>query len=161
PTRTRGRRALAAMGGGAGPGGPPRRCGPPNRPPPRKKKAGAFPPTRWAATHTARVPPPRPGTPGSPGERPAPPPPPRGGRRHRGPSRPALAQWHGGLSREHPGAIMITATRRIQFAAGHRVFGHEGKCRYLHGHNFVALVTAAADDLDAVGRVIDFGVLKE
>jgi len=56
---------------------------------------------------------------------------------------------------------MITATRRIQFAAGHRVFGHEGKCRYLHGHNFVAFVTAAADDLDAVGRVIDFGVLKE
>jgi len=56
---------------------------------------------------------------------------------------------------------MITATRRIQFAAGHRVFGHEGKCRYLHGHNFVALVTATADDLDAVGRVIDFGVLKE
>jgi len=56
---------------------------------------------------------------------------------------------------------MITATRRIQFAAGHRVFGHEGKCRYLHGHNFVALVTAAADDLDAVGRVIDIGVLKE
>jgi len=41
------------------------------------------------------------------------------------------------------------------------VFGHEGKCRYLHGHNFVALVTAAADDLDAVGRVIDFGVLKD
>ena len=55
----------------------------------------------------------------------------------------------------------ITATRRIQFAAGHRVFGHEGKCRHLHGHNFVAFVTAAAEDLDAVGRVIDFGVLKE
>ena len=43
----------------------------------------------------------------------------------------------------------------------HRVAGHEGKCRWLHGHNFVAFVTAAADDLDAVGRVIDFGVLKE
>ena len=56
---------------------------------------------------------------------------------------------------------MITATRRIQFAAGHRVFGHEGKCRHLHGHNFVVFVTAAAEDLDAVGRVIDFGVLKE
>jgi 6-pyruvoyltetrahydropterin/6-carboxytetrahydropterin synthase len=55
---------------------------------------------------------------------------------------------------------MITATRRIQFAAGHRVFGHEGKCRWLHGHNFVAFLTAAAADLDAVGRVIDFGVLK-
>ena len=56
---------------------------------------------------------------------------------------------------------MITATRRIQFAAGHRVHGHEGKCRHLHGHNFVAFVTAAAADLDTVGRVIDFGVLKE
>ena len=41
---------------------------------------------------------------------------------------------------------MITATRRIQFAAGHRVFGHEGKCRYLHGHNFIAFVTAAPGD---------------
>jgi 6-pyruvoyltetrahydropterin/6-carboxytetrahydropterin synthase len=56
---------------------------------------------------------------------------------------------------------MVTATRRIQFAMGHRVHGHEGKCRHLHGHNFVAFVTAAAVNLDAVGRVIDFGVLKE
>lgn len=55
----------------------------------------------------------------------------------------------------------ITATRRVQFAAGHRVHGHEGKCRHLHGHNFVAFLTAAGADLDAVGRVIDFGVLKE
>ena len=56
---------------------------------------------------------------------------------------------------------MVTATRRIQFAMGHRVFGHEGKCRHLHGHNFVVFVTAAAANLDAVGRVIDFGVLKD
>lgn len=56
---------------------------------------------------------------------------------------------------------MVTATRRIQFAMGHRVHGHEGKCRHLHGHNFVAFVTATAATLDAVGRVIDFGVLKE
>ena len=55
----------------------------------------------------------------------------------------------------------ITATRRLQFAAGHRVHGHEGKCRHLHGHNFVVFLTAAAENLDAVGRVIDFGVLKE
>jgi 6-pyruvoyltetrahydropterin/6-carboxytetrahydropterin synthase len=55
----------------------------------------------------------------------------------------------------------ITATRRLQFAAGHRVHGHEGKCRHLHGHNFVAFLTAASENLDAVGRVIDFGVLKE
>lgn len=56
---------------------------------------------------------------------------------------------------------MITCTRRIQFCSGHRVFGHEGKCRHLHGHNYVAFITAQADELDSVGRVIDFSVLKE
>lgn len=56
---------------------------------------------------------------------------------------------------------MITCTRRLQFCAGHRVMGHEGKCRNLHGHNYVVFVTAQADELDSVGRVIDFSVLKE
>lgn len=56
---------------------------------------------------------------------------------------------------------MITCTRRIQFCAGHRVRGHEGKCKNMHGHNYVALFTAQAGELDAVGRVIDFSVLKE
>lgn len=56
---------------------------------------------------------------------------------------------------------MITCTRRIQFCAGHRVAGHEGKCQHLHGHNYVAFITAEADELDTVGRVIDFSVLKE
>lgn len=53
-----------------------------------------------------------------------------------------------------------TCTRRIQFCAGHRVLGHEGKCANLHGHNYVALFTAMGH-LDSVGRVIDFSVLKE
>ena len=56
---------------------------------------------------------------------------------------------------------MITCTRRIQFCAGHRVFGHESKCAHLHGHNYVALFHARAPDLDRIGRVIDFSVLKE
>lgn len=56
---------------------------------------------------------------------------------------------------------MIMATRRIQFCAGHRVANHESKCRNLHGHNYVAFITAKADQLDAIGRVIDFGELKE
>lgn len=43
---------------------------------------------------------------------------------------------------------------------GHRVLGHEGKCSNLHGHNYVAMVTAATGRLDDVGRVIDFSVLK-
>ncbi|MEW6756197.1 MAG: 6-carboxytetrahydropterin synthase, partial [Candidatus Latescibacterota bacterium] len=52
------------------------------------------------------------------------------------------------------------AVRRIQFCAGHRVLGHEGKCAHVHGHNYVAFFHAAAEGLDAVGRIIDFGVLK-
>jgi len=55
----------------------------------------------------------------------------------------------------------IQAIRRIQFAAGHRVLGHEGKCAHLHGHNYVVLFYAQAEALDPVGRVIDFSVLKE
>lgn len=56
---------------------------------------------------------------------------------------------------------MIVCTRRIQFCAGHRVCGHEGKCRHLHGHNYVVWFTAEAQELDKLGRVIDFAVLKQ
>jgi 6-pyruvoyltetrahydropterin/6-carboxytetrahydropterin synthase len=55
----------------------------------------------------------------------------------------------------------IEATRRLQYAIGHRVHLHESKCRHLHGHNFVFFLTAQAPQLDAIGRVIDFGVLKQ
>ena len=56
---------------------------------------------------------------------------------------------------------MTTAVRRLQFCAGHRVWKHEHKCANLHGHNYVAFVHAEADRLDALGRVIDFSVLKD
>jgi 6-pyruvoyltetrahydropterin/6-carboxytetrahydropterin synthase len=36
---------------------------------------------------------------------------------------------------------------------------HESKCRNPHGHNYVVYLTAEGD-LDEVGRVIDFSVLK-
>lgn len=56
---------------------------------------------------------------------------------------------------------MKTCTRRIQFCAGHRVMGHENKCAHLHGHNYVVFITASmGGDLDSIGRVVDFSVLK-
>lgn len=55
---------------------------------------------------------------------------------------------------------VTTVTRRLCFAAGHRVFGHESKCAHPHGHNYVLHVNATADQLDSIGRVIDFGVIK-
>lgn len=58
---------------------------------------------------------------------------------------------------------MITCTRRLQFCAGHRVYGHENKCANMHGHNYCVLVKAHAPiiNLDHLGRVVDFSVLKD
>lgn len=56
----------------------------------------------------------------------------------------------------------LSINRRLTFCAGHRVYGHESKCQYPHGHNYVVHVTAVAvRELDSIGRVIDFSVLKE
>lgn len=54
----------------------------------------------------------------------------------------------------------ISITRRFQFASGHRVYRHEGKCRHLHGHNYVAHVRLTAPSLDDRGRVLDFSQVK-
>ena len=55
----------------------------------------------------------------------------------------------------------ITCTRCLEFDAGQRVLGHEGKCAHLHGHRYKVELTAQAAKLDSLGRVIDFGVLKK
>ena len=39
--------------------------------------------------------------------------------------------------------------------------GHENKCAHLHGHNYEVHVTAEAEVLDGIGRVLDFSVLKD
>jgi 6-pyruvoyltetrahydropterin/6-carboxytetrahydropterin synthase len=61
-----------------------------------------------------------------------------------------------------PNEGQLTAVRRLQFCAGHRVQQHESKCRNLHGHNYVVFFHAVSDTgLDPLGRVIDFGVMKQ
>lgn len=62
--------------------------------------------------------------------------------------------------------------RSHEICAGHRVVGHESKCRHLHGHNykfhfhvapkvnFPEATFAKGSSLDDVGRVIDFSVVK-
>lgn len=55
---------------------------------------------------------------------------------------------------------MIEAIRSHDICAGHRVLGHENKCRHLHGHNYRVHFHCAAEELDRLGRVIDFGVIK-
>jgi 6-pyruvoyltetrahydropterin/6-carboxytetrahydropterin synthase len=56
---------------------------------------------------------------------------------------------------------MITCTRRIEFDAAHRIMEHESKCKMLHGHRYVLEVTFKSEKLDNLGRVIDFGTIKE
>ncbi len=60
---------------------------------------------------------------------------------------------------------MITATRYHDISTGHRVHGHESKCQHLHGHNyrihFYCRAEHGVHSLDTLGRVIDFGVIKE
>jgi 6-pyruvoyltetrahydropterin/6-carboxytetrahydropterin synthase len=66
--------------------------------------------------------------------------------------------------------------RYHDISAGHRVVGHESKCRHLHGHNYRVHFVCEPDsnrrskeigsmgnrgELDLVGRVIDFSVVKE
>lgn len=68
-----------------------------------------------------------------------------------------------------------TVIRSHEICAGHRVVGHESKCRHLHGHNYkfhfkvapkhecgkvVTRGKLVDDGLDRVGRVIDFSVVK-
>lgn len=51
--------------------------------------------------------------------------------------------------------------KELGFDAGHRLLNHEGKCANLHGHRYRAIIRVEAPALDAVGRVIDFGAIKE
>ena len=55
---------------------------------------------------------------------------------------------------------MITAERYHDISCGHRVVGHENKCKHLHGHNYRLHFKIASVELDSIGRVLDFSVIK-
>ena len=56
--------------------------------------------------------------------------------------------------------MSLTIMRRIKFCAGHRLYKHGGKCENFHGHNYVAEFFVTGDEVDEVGRVLDFSELK-
>jgi 6-pyruvoyltetrahydropterin/6-carboxytetrahydropterin synthase len=55
---------------------------------------------------------------------------------------------------------MYCVTREIRFCYGHRLLHYDGKCRHLHGHNGLAVLTLQADRLDPLGMVMDFTRIK-
>ena len=78
--------------------------------------------------------------------------------------------------------MSVKVIRTHEICAGHRVVGHESKCRHLHGHNYVfhfhvaplrstvsveapgmnkiEMALGERNKLDEVGRVIDFSIVK-
>ena len=56
---------------------------------------------------------------------------------------------------------MYEVTVKTSFSAAHRLRLYDGKYENLHGHNWSALVSIEADELDAMGVGIDFVKLKK
>jgi len=57
--------------------------------------------------------------------------------------------------------VPLRIMRRVTFCAGHRLLGHDGKCKNLHGHNYVVEFHVTGEEQDEIGRIIDFKLLKE
>ena len=59
----------------------------------------------------------------------------------------------------------LSLIRQLRFCAGHRLYRHESKCAFFHGHNYrvdVGVVAAAgSNEVDAVGRIVDFSLIKQ
>jgi 6-pyruvoyltetrahydropterin/6-carboxytetrahydropterin synthase len=55
---------------------------------------------------------------------------------------------------------MFRVTREIEFCYGHRLLEYDGKCRYLHGHNGLAVIAIEGEQLDHRGMLVDFSDIK-
>lgn len=55
---------------------------------------------------------------------------------------------------------MYELTVRSDFEAAHQINGYEGKCQRLHGHNWSVEAIVRGHQLDRLGMLIDFKVLK-
>ncbi|MEE2987859.1 MAG: 6-carboxytetrahydropterin synthase [Nitrospinota bacterium] len=56
---------------------------------------------------------------------------------------------------------MYEVTVKTGFSAAHQLRYYDGKYENLHGHNWIAIVVVAAEDLDEIGLGIDFVQLKK
>lgn len=56
---------------------------------------------------------------------------------------------------------MFELTVLTYFEAAHCLPGYPGKCARLHGHNWTIEVCVASEELNELGMVIDFKVLKQ
>jgi 6-pyruvoyltetrahydropterin/6-carboxytetrahydropterin synthase len=63
-----------------------------------------------------------------------------------------------------PSSTQLALVRQLKFCAGHRLYRHESKCAFFHGHNYrvdLEVVAAAGGiEVDSVGRIVDFSLIK-
>jgi len=60
----------------------------------------------------------------------------------------------------------IRITKKFRFEAAHALYGYDGKCKNIHGHNYNLFVTVIGVPIRNIsnvkcGMVMDFGDLKE
>ena len=55
---------------------------------------------------------------------------------------------------------MYEITVRSAFEAAHFIDGYNGKCARLHGHNWSVEAIVRGTELDALGMLVDFKILK-
>ena len=59
----------------------------------------------------------------------------------------------------------LSLVRQLKFCAGHRLYRHESKCAFFHGHNYRVDIevagTGGGTEVDSVGRIVDFSLIKK
>ena len=56
---------------------------------------------------------------------------------------------------------MFELSVKAEISSAHFLRGYEGKCKNLHGHNWKIEVVIVNNQLDGVGMVVDFAILKK
>lgn len=57
---------------------------------------------------------------------------------------------------------MYTVTKRLEVSGAHFLnLPYESKCKKLHGHNWIIVVTCRRAELDECGMVVDFVKIKD
>lgn len=56
---------------------------------------------------------------------------------------------------------MYTVERNTHACIAHRLVGHEGKCQFLHGHNYEFKVRLFSPYLNSLSMLMDFGDIKK
>ena len=55
---------------------------------------------------------------------------------------------------------MFEITVESAFEAAHKIENYPGKCAFLHGHNWIVEAIVSGDELNELGILIDFKILK-